>query len=67
MLEWIGDPCIDKIGIPCSSESSIDIVFLVAGESRNAAIICFAYESSITLRDSSGVNDETGLPIFWCL
>ena len=66
MLEWTRSPCSEKLGIPCVSESSIAIVFLVAGKSIYAAIICSASASSLTLRDTSAVKVEAGLPLFWC-
>ena len=47
------------------AENTIAIVFLVANESRNEAIICSASASSIMLMDASGVKADAGLPIFW--
>ena len=67
MLEWNGDPCFDTLGIPCGSRSPISIVFIVTGESRNATMICYGSESNITLKDSSGVKVDSGLPLFCCL
>ena len=66
MLEGIGDPFIDMLGILCSSESPITIVILVADESRNAAIICSASASSLILRDASVTKVDAGLPLLWC-
>ena len=63
MLEWTGALCIDTFGIPCGSESPIDIVFLVAGEIRNYAIICYASAYSHTLRDASVVKFDASLPL----
>ena len=48
------------------SENNIVIVFIVADESINGAIICSASASSITLRGASGVKIDVGLPLFWC-
>ena len=66
MLEWNRAPCIDTLCILCRSESTIAIVFLVADESRNAAIICSASASSMTFRYASGVKVDAKLPLFWC-
>ena len=66
MLEWTGALCIGALVIPCRSDSPIAIVFLVADERRNAAIICSANESILMLIYSSGVKVDTGLPLFWC-
>ena len=67
MLEWTGAPCIDILGITCGSEIPIAIVFLVADESRNYAMICSASASSLALRDASGVKVDVSLPLLWCL
>ena len=67
MLEWTGALCIDTIGIPFGSESAIAMVFFVADESRNDAIICSTSASSCTLRDASDVNIDNDLPLLWCL
>ena len=65
-MEWTGDPCIDMLGILLISNSPIAIVFIVAGTSRNAAIICSASASSLTSIDASGVKVYAGLRLFWC-
>ena len=66
-MEWNGAPYIDTLGIPCWSESPMAIVFLVADYSINATMICYASESSLTLRYASSVKVDAGLPLFWCL
>ena len=66
MLEWIGDTCIETLGILCGSESPITIVFIFADESRNYAMICSTSGSIRTLRGASGVRFESSLPLFWC-
>ena len=53
MLEWIVYMCIETLGILYWSDSPIDIVFIVADESRNSAMIFCASASSSTLRDAS--------------
>ena len=61
MLEWIGDPCIETLGIPCGSDSPISVVLIFSDESRNDS----AYIS--TLRDASGIRVDASLPLFWYL
>ena len=65
MLDWTGSPCIDTFGILCGSKNPIAIVFLVADESKNSAIICFSSVYSLTLRYSNGVKVDSGLLILW--
>ena len=66
MLECTGDLCINKLGIPCGSKSPIAIVFIVAYESINSAIINSTGASILTLRDDSGIKVDSGLPLFYC-
>ena len=66
MLEWTGALCINTFVIPCGSKIPIAIVYIVATESRNAAIICSDSAFSLTLIYSSGVKVDAGLPLFWC-
>ena len=54
------------LGIPCRSDSLIVIVSIVADESRNAAMICSASASNITLRNASGVKVNVGILLLWC-
>ena len=67
MLEWNGYPCVDMLGIPYGYDSPIVIVFIVADESINAAMICSDISSSIMLRDANGVKVDAGIPLLWCL
>ena len=66
MLEFNGYLCIDTIGILYGSNIPITIVFLVADESINSAIICSASTSSLTLLNARGVKVDSGLPLLWC-
>ena len=43
------------------------ILFLVAGESRDDAIICSASATSPMLTDYSGVEVDAILSLLWCL
>ena len=61
MLEWTVDPCIDRLGIPCGSESPITIVCIVAEEIINTAMVFSAIASNLTLRDGSGVKVDAGI------
>ena len=56
---------MNMLDSPRGSENNIVIVFMVADESINGAIICSASASSIMLMDASGVKADAGLPIFW--
>ena len=62
-MEWNGALSIDTLDIPSRYYIPITILFLVADESRNDAIICSAGASSLKLRDSSGIKVDAGLPI----
>ena len=53
---------MDTLDSPQGSENTTAIVILVAGESRNDAIIYSAGASNITLRDASGVKVYTSYP-----
>ena len=66
MLECTGAPCIDTLGVLRGSKSLIAIVFLIAGESINATIMCSASASSHMSRDYSGVKVDASLLLFWC-
>ena len=66
MSDRTGNPCIDTLGIPCGSKISIAIVFIVASESRNSAMLCSSIAPSITLRDASGGKVDNHLPLFCC-
>ena len=55
------------LGIPCGPDNLISIVFIVADESINAAMIYFEIASSRTLIDASGVWIDASLSLFWCL
>ena len=54
------------LGTLCGSDSPIAIVFLVADEINNSAMICSASELILTLRDASGVKVDASLPLLWC-
>ena len=66
ILDWTGALCIDTLGIPYGSKSPIAIVFLVADDRRNAAMICSDCASSLTLRYFNDVKVDAGLPLLWC-
>ena len=65
-LEWVGNPRVDKLGNPWGSENPTAIVFFVASESINDAIICFASASSCMLNYFSGVKVDADLPLLLC-
>ena len=66
MFEWIWAPCIETLGIVCRSDSLIVILFPFTDESSNSAMIYSDSSFSFTLRDSSGIRVDAGLPLFWC-
>ena len=55
MLDCTGALRIDTLGISYGSDDPIATIFLVADESINDAIICFASASILLLVDDSGV------------
>ena len=67
MLKGNGSPFIDIPGIMCGSDIPISVLFLVADESINSAIICSAIASYLTLIDDSGIEVDASLLIFWCI
>ena len=57
---------MDTLVSSYGSKNLSAIIFFVADDSRNDAIICSATASSLTLRYAIGVKVDVGLPLFWC-